>query len=494
MIVAEHRRLLQLLATESDMLVAPGQQLDAALAGVRFPRAQYSAVFDSDHPGNPDSVHSSACSDYTPEPGRPDLDLDDPAPAPSADPEHDLLIQHVELGLRLPGLSSCPDEELELSIVAEFQSLRQQFVHRREKLRLAHAETAQGPYCGWSPADHLWFLKVEKEYTKTKLGAKLKMAGTTVRKMMFDRMLLEKPGLLREHITAHEKLVASRRFYFTQLRYLEELEHEEVVNLMDYANVALRNAAELQQQQLEHDDEQDAFDKLRLEMNKKLLQWKKKRLEVIEKENRQKEAQLVQQTEWDRQEQERMKLERLALKRSIDGYHQEKQRKVQATKEVEARMFELARFKAAEVAKVNEGRVEHRQHMQEEKETRAEAKRLVRAELERQRDVRLDALRATVKVEATIDPERARGHTVASNAAADEAGAERIMRERQTGRSFVNYGYSENQVGQDQRVRIEMMLRANGLQGSTYARQMMRTVAPPSQPRRDMKHTSWKQE
>ena len=50
------------------------------------------------------------------------------------------------------------------------------------------------------------------------------------------------------------------------------------------------------------------------------------------------------------------------------------------------------------------------------------------------------------QVEATIDPERARGHTVASNAAADEAGAERIMRERQTGRSFVNYGYSENQV------------------------------------------------
>ena len=40
------------------------------------------------------------------------------------------------------------------------------------------------------------------------------------------------------------------------------------------------------------------------------------------------------------------------MKRSIDGYHQEKQRKVQATKEVEARMFELARFKAAEVAKV----------------------------------------------------------------------------------------------------------------------------------------------
>ena len=177
MIVAEHRRLLQLLASESDMLVAPGQQLDAALAGVRFPRAQYSAVFDSDHPGNPDSVHSSACSDYTPEPGRPDHDLDDPGPAPSADPEYDLLMQHVELGLRLPGLSSCPDEELELSIVAEFQSLRQQFVHRREKLRLAHAETAQGPHCGWSPADHLWFLKVEKEYTKTKLGAKLKVAG-----------------------------------------------------------------------------------------------------------------------------------------------------------------------------------------------------------------------------------------------------------------------------------------------------------------------------
>ena len=52
----------------------------------------------------------------------------------------------------------------------------------------------------------------------------------------------------------------------------------------------------------------------------------------------------------------------------------------------------------------------------------------------------------SVQVEATMDPERARGHTVASNAAADEAGAERIMRGRQTGRSFVNYGYSENQV------------------------------------------------
>jgi len=53
---------------------------------------------------------------------------------------------------------------------------------------------------------------------------------------------------------------------------------------------------------------------------------------------------------------------------------------------------------------VNEGRVEHRQHMQEEKETRAEAKRLVRAELERQRDVRLDALRATVKVGSCAQP------------------------------------------------------------------------------------------
>ena len=38
---------------------------------------------------------------------------------------------------------------------------------------------------------------------------------------------------------------------------------------MDYANIALRNASELHCQQLEHDDEQDAFDKLRLEMNQK---------------------------------------------------------------------------------------------------------------------------------------------------------------------------------------------------------------------------------
>ena len=57
---------------------------------------------------------------------------------------------------------------------------------------------------------------------------------------------------------------------------------------------------------------------------------------------------------------------------------------------------------------------------------------------------------------------------------------------------FHNYSFNDKQINADARLRIEKRLRQAGLINSEYARSLMNTVKPPTQPRRDQnENTNW---
>jgi hypothetical protein len=57
---------------------------------------------------------------------------------------------------------------------------------------------------------------------------------------------------------------------------------------------------------------------------------------------------------------------------------------------------------------------------------------------------------------------------------------------------FNNFGFNDKQINSDARLRIEKRLRQAGLMNSEYARALINTVKPPTQPRRDQTaNTNW---
>ena len=57
---------------------------------------------------------------------------------------------------------------------------------------------------------------------------------------------------------------------------------------------------------------------------------------------------------------------------------------------------------------------------------------------------------------------------------------------------FNMYGFTETQVRNDARLKVEFALRDAGLHNTDYARRIMAKVKPPNQPRKDQQSTVFK--
>lgn len=198
--------------------------------------------------------------------------------------------------------------------------------------------------------------------------------------------------------------------------------------------------------------------------------------------------------EWEEQEQARLERERRVLKEKIQQHRQEREAEAARRRDEEARMADLKAKQAQEQASANASRVEFRRQELRHKAEEARLKRELEAAREHERNLRLERLRAQIEVSATIDHERTRGPTVASQHAAAAAAAHRdaISARRGEVRSDVLHGYTRGEIERDQRVRVEAALRAQGLHGTEYARQVMRAVPPPTAPRRGLESSVFK--
>jgi hypothetical protein len=392
-------------------------------------------------------------------------------------------------------LDDCPDEELSLSIEAEAQELWQTFEARERALDAAYAGVvASGSGCGWTEGEHLWYLKVEQEYTESRAEEACKEANTTLRQLMLERMLLERPGLGRAALIDHEAQVAARRFYDKQRRYIARTADGEWAEFREHAVAALQEASVLREQRACDEEEREEFDRVRFQLKVRLLRWKRDKLAAAHEEERHRLAEEQVTAEWEEREAARVALERRVLKEKLQLHHEERERATALARAQEHRLASLRAEQAAKDAEVNADRVDYRRHTHENKLDELALTRQLEAEREAEREKRLERLRALVEVKAEIDSARTRGPTVASQAAAAAAEQHRhgIAARRRETRSFENHGFTRDHLDQDKRTRVEVALRAQGLVHTDYARDIMQKLAPPTAPRRGLDSSLFK--
>ena len=197
--------------------------------------------------------------------------------------------------------------------------------------------------------------------------------------------------------------------------------------------------------------------------------------------------------------QERMNKERAELERRRAKQRKVEKEKIQVFKEMknekerefQQRLEQLQEKDAArKKMKLAAGkkRVDYRQELHDKKleeQATAEAQRL---EEEQRRKEQLDKLAATVAVEAPYDPARVHRDTEASTA--------RLKESEYVGKFqlFKIVGYEDSAISGDMRVKVEKALRNAGLMNTDYGRVIMKNIAPPVEPRKDMISTVFKKD
>eukprot|EP00035_Acanthoeca_spectabilis_P032571 m.19321 g.19321 ORF g.19321 m.19321 type:complete len:636 (+) comp5428_c0_seq1:186-2093(+) len=397
----------------------------------------------------------------------------------------------------LEGLQECPDEELRLSLEAE----QVEFWRDAERRVLALDESyrhvvASGLTCGWPVDDHAWFLKVEAEYLESRAESACKEANTTLRQLMLERMLLERPHLSRAALVDHEAKVSARRFYDTQRAGALRGVAAEWAQFEVHAQAALAEAAVLEARKATAAEERAEFDRVRLGLKERLLRWKRDQLAAAHEAERTRVAEAHRTAEWEAHETARVAAERRVLKEKLKLFHDDRARAAALAESHARRRAELEARQAAETAAVNATRVDFRRQEREHRLAQAQLKAELEAEEAAARERRLERLRALVEVTAAPDPERARGPTAASQAAAAAAEAHRdgIAARRGEVRSFEHHGYTRDALDRDQRTKVELALRAQGLVHTDYARDVLRRLPPPTQPRRGLESSLFKPE
>ena len=199
-------------------------------------------------------------------------------------------------------------------------------------------------------------------------------------------------------------------------------------------------------------------------------------------------------SEWEEQEQARLEHERRVLKDKIQRHREERDAAAVRRRDDEARLAALMAKLAQEKSKENASRVEFRRQELRHKAEEVRLSHELECEREREREKRLERLRAQVEVHAVVDSERTRGPTVASQSAAAAAASHRdaVAARRGDVRSDTLHGYTRDNLDKDQRVRIEVALRAKGLHSTEYGRQVIRSLPPPTAPRRGLESSVFK--
>ena len=291
--------------------------------------------------------------------------------------------------------------------------------------------------------------------------------------------------------------MASRRLYLTQQRQAWTHWRSRWQALNDYARRALAEGAE-RIAALELESERRlAFDQLRLGLTEKVLQWKEVRLAETLQADAESEREQEQLAAAAATESRRLEAERAALKAQVEAFRAERAHRAEAEAATAAAAEAEAEEVRAEAAVVNAERVAYRRQLEVEREARAQAAAEAEAALAAAREERLAALRATVQVFAEADFDRLSGHTNASYAQAVEAHERRLDIARTADgpapRHMQRYGFSADDIAGDKRLRLEAMMRSQGISGSAYAREALKRVAPPTAPRRDHISTVFEQ-
>ncbi|XP_026073975.1 coiled-coil domain-containing protein 148 isoform X2 [Carassius auratus] len=351
-------------------------------------------------------------------------------------------------------IADCPYTELRSDLIDSFHSLTDKY-----KLRLAIVETKlQGLYriCGWNAEDHGCFQHIISQYSPSLRSQR------SLYMDMLQRML--------PHISK-QKLGWQRDHSELLLRALSMLEDCRI--------------SHIQQQELQK--QRSGQQNICLKLRAKLQRWRIQQEEAAELEATLAANWFKEEEEKLRKEQQREKTKRAQVKKQINTFNAEKQRKqeMQRKKDME-RLAELRREIEEQVQKDKE-RVNFRKEQFQQKLQMREAEEKQKQKEDKEREERLQALRNQVSKVAKADPERMMGNTVVWRVRQQPEEVFTLQRPL-----YQLNTYTDSQIVSDPRVRIEQALRTAGIHNTPYARQILSEIQPLKPPRRDMESAAFR--
>lgn len=178
------------------------------------------------------------------------------------------------------------------------------------------------------------------------------------------------PQYSRDDVVMHERFVASRRFYLTQLKHMDEIFEQARLSLQRNSLMALEQAAFMQQKKQAKTQELLAFSQIRLELAQRVITWKEELLEKSRQASVVNNGRKELQKEWETGEAQRAIIAAEALRRRVAEYHAE-QKHIREMAEVVSRQGELeAAVEALAQTAHNETRTQFRKQLLTEKEGR----------------------------------------------------------------------------------------------------------------------------
>uniref|UniRef100_A0A9J7XNI5 Coiled-coil domain-containing protein 148 n=1 Tax=Cyprinus carpio carpio TaxID=630221 RepID=A0A9J7XNI5_CYPCA len=373
-------------------------------------------------------------------------------------------------------IADCPYTELRSDLIDSFHSLTEKY-----KLRLAIVGTRlQGldRNCGWNAADHECFQHIMSQYSPSLRNQRSLYID------MLQRML---PHISKQELSVHERQSDWYHFSITQKNLILQGWQRDHSELLLRALSMLEDCRISHVQQQELQKQRSHQQNICLKLRAKLQRWRIQQEEAAELEatlaaNWYKEEEVKL-----RKEQQREKTKRAQVKKQINTFNAEKQRKqeMQRKKDME-RLAELRREIEEQVQRDKE-RVNFRKEQFQQKLQMREAEEKQKQKEDKEREERLQALCNQVSKVAEANPERMMGNTVAWRVRQQPEEVFTLQRPL-----YQLNTYTDSQIVSDPRVRIEQALRTAGLHNTPYARQILSEIQPLKPPRRDMESAAFR--
>ncbi|XP_053373076.1 coiled-coil domain-containing protein 148-like isoform X2 [Mercenaria mercenaria] len=387
---------------------------------------------------------------------------------------------HIQQGIPEKAFDmECPDEDLKANVLKEFIFIDEKYLERLNNLEEDHEWTlSHGQYGGWDEMDHTNFVVIYDQYTYDLANRRM---------LIIDRIKRQVPGKTRADIVEHEHWWDTYRFFNQRSKAIMSDWKRDREELLEKARAVFTEACvahELEEVKLEYTKKQEA---LRDALYNQVKQWREHKMEVqrIHEDmwNQQKEE--LQKKLNEQQEKETKR--RNEDKKQIKVFQNDREEKKRQREEADRRRLEELQQALAEQAVFDRERIQYReeqiQRKIEERKFKEEEKDLE----EREKEYRLEMLREKVRVVAESNPDRMMSQTQAWQSRLKEDDTVYIQKPL-----FDVHGFTASQVTSDNRVKLEQKLREAGLHTSNYARQMLKKVAPPQAPRRDMESNVFK--